>query len=84
MVWNFLLHQQKKMAMELLLSLMIVVAGFTAFAAISYFLVKSTFVRIDNDDWEERYVQFKKDAESLHRRRKKYGDFQKSKIAPAR
>jgi hypothetical protein len=65
--------------MEVVLSLLIVTASFAAFAAISYFLIKSTFSRIDGDDWEEQYVKLKKEAKPLASKRRKL-QFQKSKM----
>jgi hypothetical protein len=79
-VWYFIKRIRKGKAMELVLSLLIVIAGFAAFATISYFLVKSTFSRIENDEWEERYIQFKKETKLVRPNPKKY-HFQKSKIA---
>jgi hypothetical protein len=67
--------------MEVVMSLLIVVAGLVVFATISYFLVRSTFSRIENDEWEERYVQMKKDAKLTQSKQMKYGQFQKSKVA---
>lgn len=63
------------------MSLLIVVVALVVFATISYFLVRSTFSRIDNDEWEERYVQMKKDTQLTQSRQVKYGQLQKSKIA---
>ena len=55
--------------MEILLSILIVPASFILFAAILYFLVKVAFPKIENDDWEERYVQLKKNTERFNQLR---------------
>ncbi len=55
--------------MEILLSILIVPASFILFAAILYFLVKAAFPKIENDDWEERHVQIKKNTERFNQLR---------------
>ena len=67
--------------MEIVTSLLIVVASFAVFAAISYFLIKSTFTRIDNDEWEEKYLQMKKQMKGSRSRTRGFSALAKSKAA---
>jgi hypothetical protein len=55
--------------MEIVYSILLVAGSFALFAFFSYFLVKATFPKIENDDWEERYVQLKKDTERFNQLR---------------
>ncbi len=55
--------------MEIVYSILIIAASFVLFAFFSYFVVKATFPKIENDDWEERYVQMKKDTERFNQLR---------------
>lgn len=55
--------------MEILLSILVVPASFILFAEIFYFLVKAAFPKIENDDWEERYVEMKKNTERFNQLR---------------
>ena len=66
--------------MAILFSILLVTASFIAFAAISWLLVRSTFPKIENDDWEERYLQMKKETERLTRVRKSTYSFRDDKV----
>ncbi len=50
--------------MEYIFSI-VVSLTFLFLLAILYFLVKRLFPKIENDDWEERYVQMKREAKRL-------------------
>ena len=65
--------------MAIVFSILLVSAGFIAFAIISYFLVRSVFPKIENDDWEERYVEMKREAQKLTEARKKMYSFKNEK-----
>lgn len=66
--------------MAILFSLLLVTASFIAFAAISYLLVRSAFPKIENDDWEERYIQMRNEASRLAEARKKALYFKEEEI----
>ncbi len=66
--------------MAILFSILLVAASFIAFAFISWLLVKSTFPKIENDDWEERYLQMKKETDRLTRVRKSIYSFKNEKV----
>jgi hypothetical protein len=66
--YGILIIMAKTNIMEIVTSLLIVIASFIVFATISYFLVKSTFTRIENDEWEEKYLQMKKQVKASSRR----------------
>jgi hypothetical protein len=57
--------------MALVYSILIVAAAFIFFAAVSYILVRTTFPKIENDDWEERYVEIKRNTDRLTQVRKR-------------
>jgi len=61
--------------MEVMLNIFIVITSCAIFATISYFLVKSTFTRIENDELEPEVLPRKKEAKLM---RKKYTQLQKS------
>jgi hypothetical protein len=57
--------------MAIVFSILLVATSFIGFAFISYFLVRSAFPKIENDDWEERYIEMKKEAQKLTEARKR-------------
>ena len=56
--------------MEIAYSILIVVGSFVFFVATSFLLFKLIFPKIENDDWEEHYVQMKHEAKRLAQLRK--------------